>query len=1211
METYLYSKSAVVYIKNGTLMILKYKRKMQKLIEKPFEANLKTDKPISDETENEFPDSKMLLTYHINYKTDLVFKGFESFVEIFIKTSYLQTLDINLYVTKNESLDTKKNTNIFVTSISSLNNLVIIGLSNYAHLLVFILTSENSFKFRNYLDLTMKGIFLRVMKIEVSEDLSTIAVSVMRQNTLDSTLWSNEKSTIEFFEIDCAILEAINYSSTEAVKPIYENGTFSSSIIDAGIAQNNDIVACLGSDRLLKIFNFKNEEEELASLTLLRNGLCVDIHPTGLQLAVGFKEGLKIFYATNGELRETVEKVGKECCCLKYSLRGDMLAASSSGSIIIYDPFSMEQIISLVAHAMSIKNMHWRGNDSKLLTSCLSGNIFAWHTQTWEKDFEFYPTNKLISVIALDYDTSLDLLIFSTSSMKLHMFYDKGSIEIINHDVSPTTVNCLLICRELKVLFAGCSDGSVQMYIWPLCANKGFVENISTILHQMSITRVMINAENTLLTTCSEDSTMFVSKIHNFTDNFADHNKTVDKKQEESKEKDNQDLAEMRDDDNVLMFDGNEIDDIEEIDKDETRVVKFTELTITSVFADKRKQEILKDLDFQIQNLKNEINEQKETLEKEHKAIRKQVEFQKKEILKQQKEMLANSIEEEEKKHQQLVEKGITEIGTFENRQEFHQTFHEEQLLKIYQEHDSLNAIFIQNIESFNNKSIELNKLHQENLGAISKESNSKIASLRKKYNCAFDNLRMNEEKFAEVLSQMEDEFKENFIINQKKLELALIGEKKRIEELKMMNNKFHKENIKHKERQGKLDSLIQDSQMQNAQLQEEIRRLRKHVEAMQGKLQQQEEIINTKENSLKDFRYKNEFLQSKKEVYDYLVVTLEVQQNQLIDYLSYLNTNLKKVHWSLIEEAENNKNLKIQKEDTYKNLDIVQMKCRNLDTSFKNTKVLVNRIIFEIANLASEHDLSPQSFSETLLAILNSKQNQMIILTAKNQKNETDFSQELHSSSKWGESQVSQKTCKIFKIESKRPETLTKNENQNNWLQVQNNSENSESIFMNELSRIKKKFGEKFQESREKYSQFVNEKQKVINFIQNSGSKLIKQSNQLRNKRYMIFYELYEQKKEAENMAKEVANINFQASTKRCTDYSKIEDKEIFKINKVTKPKANFGNFQMKNYSRTVSKMPKIKQEPDYTNILSEAFKWNKKGKEEQTKFLKNPYLR
>lgn len=95
---------------------------------------------------------------------------------------------------------------------------------------------------------------------------------------------------------------------------------------------------------MVKILEYTAEQKEVNSSVLMRKGLCLDFHPNGIQCAIGFVEGLKVFFLTEGEFKEVFESFDKMVNCVNYSTRGDMLATSSDNNIIIYDPFTLEKL---------------------------------------------------------------------------------------------------------------------------------------------------------------------------------------------------------------------------------------------------------------------------------------------------------------------------------------------------------------------------------------------------------------------------------------------------------------------------------------------------------------------------------------------------------------------------------------------------------------------------------------------------------------------------------------------------------------------------------------------------------------------------------------------------------------------------------------------------------------------------------------------------
>jgi len=433
----------------------------------------------------------------------------------------------------------------------------------------------------------------------------------------------------------------------------------------------------------------------------------------------------------------------------------------------------------------------------------------------------------------------------------------------------------------------------------------------------------------------------------------------------------------------------------------------------------------------------------------------------------------------------------------------------------------------------------------------------------------------------------------------------ALINERKRIEELKMVNGKFRKENAKHKERKVRLDSLIQDSQIQNDQLKAEIRELLGSVEQMQAKLQQQESMINAKEDFLKRFRHQNEYLQSKKEVFDYLVVSLEVQQNQLVDYLNHLNSNLKKVHTGLIQEAETSKYLQLQREEIRGDVLKARTVFSNLGLEYRNLNQLAFRVVFRSEEVMADHSLTVPTFGEAIIGILNSSQTQRILQKRSGQERDGEVTDNLFDGkAKHEASLTTSKFIKTFKIE--RPLGLTL---KGARVTCSVKDRGQEELFRKELGRVKNNFLYQLRDSSERYATMTLEKDRVVHGIQDAGAQLIKQSNQLRNERYLVFQRLYQQKQEAENITKEIASHNFREAQKRNASLARATLEEKNQKQRLRVHKAYPDKFGKRGCSQQVPNLRQTQPQPDYRNILEEAVRWNKKSQEKEGMLRVNPY--
>jgi uncharacterized protein (UPF0128 family) len=112
----------------------------------------------------------------------------------------------------------------------------------------------------------------------------------------------------------------------------------------------NQIMVSVSSDQMVKIHSVVDKIEDKFSLSTLSKNLCIDIHPIGFQIVLGFKEGFRVYFYLNNDLRQIYEMYCKQCNKVKYSNRGDMLAILSGNMIMIYDPYTFEKIKEISEH---------------------------------------------------------------------------------------------------------------------------------------------------------------------------------------------------------------------------------------------------------------------------------------------------------------------------------------------------------------------------------------------------------------------------------------------------------------------------------------------------------------------------------------------------------------------------------------------------------------------------------------------------------------------------------------------------------------------------------------------------------------------------------------------------------------------------------------------------------------------------------------------
>lgn len=159
----------------------------------------------------------------------------------------------------------------------------------------------------------------------------------------------------------------------------------------------------------------------------------ISIHPNGVQVAGGFREGVKIFYILEDEFKLAVEIPGRLCCCVKYSHGGHYLACGNGNVISIVDPYTFEVKHQLQGHPNTLKLLEWTENDTYLVSVCNNGSGYGWSSNfdIYSKGsrtdhgssmadsdkFEFYM--KLVKIYGVAYDEDYDLCAVVNSDFKV------------------------------------------------------------------------------------------------------------------------------------------------------------------------------------------------------------------------------------------------------------------------------------------------------------------------------------------------------------------------------------------------------------------------------------------------------------------------------------------------------------------------------------------------------------------------------------------------------------------------------------------------------------------------------------------------------------------------------------------------------------------------------------------------------------------------
>lgn len=370
-----------------------------------------------------------------------------------------------------------------------------------------------------------------IISLSSSSDDSQITAfikSKSRFGLLQDHQTSEKKSkalqgSLDIFVFNSSLVNAIKISYREPFEPLYQFGTHSGEIIDLVTIPSKSFVATLSRDKTLKFWSFSGEQKQLFSFDFPKNELAFDIHPLSLQCAIGFKEGLKIYFMIVNDLQEAYENFAKPCSAVAYSSRGHYLAvgyvsyANYSSSVHIIDPYSLKTVFIRGANPNAIKSICWVGRDRYLVSHCPT-SVFVWDArQEFKEIFTQHSPNKNSKYTSVAYDPEFDLLVCCCEDSFVRVYTQGRADPFIEFETGDGIVfTTVAICKRLKVIFFGTNTGSVRVYLWPMISFGRMFESTELHVHLGAITAIRITSNTEYLVTTSEDASIYFMKIKEF-----------------------------------------------------------------------------------------------------------------------------------------------------------------------------------------------------------------------------------------------------------------------------------------------------------------------------------------------------------------------------------------------------------------------------------------------------------------------------------------------------------------------------------------------------------------------------------------------------------------------------------------------------------------------------------------------------------------------
>lgn len=450
------------------------------------------------------------------------------------------------------------------------------------------------------------------------------------------------QGNIEIVAFNFSAVEVSRHQMKDPFENIFEKGVQYQQINGLALCPTKPYLTTVSEDSSLKIWDLNSDDRQKFSYTFHQPPLCIDIHPLSIQIAVGFKDGFRLYFLLEDDIKLAFEYYGRTCTAAKYAESGHLIAVGLSHFVAIYDTYSMKQIRTMTGHNGLLVDFSWISNDRYLLSYCAAGIVRVWNEDGWVQHFEFIlGTNKSTRFYSVAYDDEFDYLVLCCSDGKLRIVEEKASNDLMEYDIAPAYFTCVHINKKMKVMFLGTNLGSVRIYLWPILEmKKEHIECVEVAVHQGPIHHIETTFDYSYLVTTSQDGSIYVSKLREFID---------------GEDISNMDLF------NVLSK-GKEIEDLGKI----SNTYNFSPFCLVSNASQLEKTKQIRKMEEKLLDLQSELEEEKEKMCNYYNEYISEKEKENRETLLNHKEKLAVIMEEKDTDLKTLVHNIDNSKQTFE-----------------------------------------------------------------------------------------------------------------------------------------------------------------------------------------------------------------------------------------------------------------------------------------------------------------------------------------------------------------------------------------------------------------------------------------------------------------------------------------------------------------------------------------------------------------
>jgi len=578
----------------------------------------------------------------------------------------------------------------------------------------------------------------------------------------------------------------------------------------------------VSSDCSIRVWNIETGEMEIYK-EFNEEAFGVAFHPSGLYMAVGFIDRLRLLNIMIDDIKVFYEFTIKAAKEIAFSHGGHLFAAADQTIIKVYHTTTFENAYNLKGHAGMVVCLRWNWDDSEIVSCGTRGAIYKWRVSEERRTGETVFKKVAWNALGISPDARNIFAVGSDCTVREIMDHEV----VKNVDLEGVELKQIVISHSGRLLFVGTRHGTIRAIKFPLAMPIEFVEYQA---HSTAVTSLVLSNDDQYLVSASTDSTVIVWRV-------------VDKGYSVRE----QDCPFSEE---ILITKS----DLEQRDQQ----LKLIQTRLDDSVVERDFQLRMKDVSYG-----DQIKELTETFVAEANLL-----MDKLEAIKLEKEQ---ECEESSQKLSDAIERNLRE------RDELVKMY-EEKLIKEYERVRELEELAQMDDESHERALAEVARQGADKLDKSREFYEIKIEELSNKLDAAVEEAATQVKEFEETYKQIEEDCDQEILDLKWKYETILKRERDANFRLKAESGLIRKKFTNVSKEIEDRNEDIRELKLENNRNLKGIKQLEKDIEEMEKEINERDDTIQDKENRIFDLKSKTQELEKFKFVLDYKIKELRKQ---------------------------------------------------------------------------------------------------------------------------------------------------------------------------------------------------------------------------------------------------------------------------------------------------------------------------------------------